>query len=309
MTDRTPPQDDLSRDRIRATKRGIEDALLARPGVVGVDIGEKWSGGAPTGRQSIVVHVESKGDHVPADQRIPQQIDGVPTDVVERRVRLLVASADVGTAAPAEPAGAGRYRPLAGGMSFGPAQPVTVPVDGEAQLRSVNGTLGVLVTDLLSGRTLGLTNWHVAAGDGLEDAGSTWIQPALADGGHPSQDRVGALVRGALTDRMDAAVVALAPGTPWVPGIVEIGLVTGAGAAQEGAAVRKRGRTTGLTRGKVVSTDFTTSVDFGPGTGWRTLRDQVRVEPLDGEGPFSSEGDSGSAVVDEEGRVVALLWA
>ncbi|MBO9556802.1 trypsin-like peptidase domain-containing protein, partial [Cellulomonas sp.] len=303
--DRTPQ--DLTREQIRPTKRNIENALIARPGVVGVDIGEKWSDGRPTGRQAIVVHVERKlGDGEIAEQdRIPATIDGVPTDVVEHRVRLLSSSPAVGERDVVR----GRVRPLAGGLSLGPADPVTVPVDGHAQRRSVNGTLGVVVTDRLSGRALGLTNWHVAAGDGLEDAGSTWIQPALADGGDPRRDRVGALVRGALTDTIDAAVVALAPGAPWVPGVLGIGAVTGAAAAAEDGVVRKYGRTTGLRTGRVVSTDYTTSVDFGPGTGWRTLRDQIRIEPDEGAEAFSSEGDSGSAVVDEHGRVVALLWA
>ena len=49
-----------TRDDIRPVKRAWEDVLLARPGVVGVDIAEKVSDGAPTGRLAIVVHVEVK---------------------------------------------------------------------------------------------------------------------------------------------------------------------------------------------------------------------------------------------------------
>ena len=69
----------------------------------------------------------------------------------------------------------------------------------------------------------------------------------------------------------------LAPGAPWLPWIVGIGAVTGAAPAVEGAVVRKSGRTTGLRTGTVTSTDYTTSVDFGPGIGWHTLREQVRI--------------------------------
>ncbi|MEZ0449014.1 peptidase S32, partial [Cellulomonas sp. ICMP 17802] len=304
MTEQDPTPASHTRDQIRTTKRTVEDALIARPGVVGVDIGEKRSGGSPTGRQAIVVHVERKraDDDLADSERIPSEIDGIPTDIVEHRVRLLAGAA-------AAPQPSKRVRPLAGGISLGPATPVTVPIDGQAQLRSVNGTLGVLVYERHTGRTFGLTNWHVAAGDGLEDVASTWIQPALADGGDPRHDRIGALVRGALTDRIDAAVVALAPGAPWLPGIVGIGPVTGSGPAAEDAAVRKSGRTTGLTSGVVTSTDYTTSVDFGPGIGWKTLRDQIRIEPGEGVDAFSAEGDSGSAVVAEDGTVVGLLWA
>ena len=105
----------------------IEDALLARPGVVGVDIGEKWSDGRPTGRQAIVVHVERKraDDDALRRRAHPGEIDGIPTDVVEHRVSPLAAASATRRGTPA-----GRIRPLAGGLSIGPADAVTVPVDG-----------------------------------------------------------------------------------------------------------------------------------------------------------------------------------
>ncbi|NKY40897.1 peptidase S32, partial [Cellulomonas septica] len=307
MTEQDSAPEPLSREQIRPTKRTHEDSLIARPGVVGVDIGEKWSDGRPTGRQAIVVHVTRKLDaaDLDDDQRIPAAIDGVPTDVVEHRVVLhheAPAVDDVTTLM------RGRVRPLAGGISIGPVDPVTIQGATSAELRSVNGTLGVVVVERHTGRALALTNWHVAAGDGLEDVGSRWVQPALADGAARG-DQFGLLVRGTLTDRIDAAVVAIAPGAAWVPGVVGIGAVTGSAPAVDGSVVRKHGRTTGLRTGRVVSTDFTTSVDFGPGIGWRTLRDQIRVEPDEGQPSFSAGGDSGSVVVDEDGKVVGLLWA
>ncbi|WP_174768626.1 trypsin-like peptidase domain-containing protein, partial [Cellulomonas biazotea] len=312
MTEQDSAPEPLSREQIRPTKRAHEDGLIARPGVVGVDIGEKWSDGQPTGRQAIVVHVTRKLDagDLSDDQRIPATIDGVPTDVVEHRVVLHHEATHPGipTAEDVTALMRGRVRPLAGGVSIGPVDPVTIQGESSAELRSVNGTLGVVVTERHTGRALALTNWHVAAGDGLEDVGSQWVQPARADGARPG-DQIGQLVRGTLTDRIDAAVVALAPGARWVPGIVGIGAVTGSAKAVAGSVVRKHGRTTGLRTGRVVSTDFTTSVDFGPGIGWRTLRDQLRVEPEPGQTSFSAGGDSGSAVVDEDGKVVGLLWA
>ncbi len=290
-----------TREDIRPVKRVWEDALLAHPGVVGVDIAEKVSGGVATGRLAIVVHVEVKRDlaEVGPGEAIPAEIEGVPTDVVVHHVGLEPVAVD--------PAFPDRVRPLAGGVSFGPLDPVTVADEGSAAVRSVNGTLGLLVTEPGTGRSLALTNWHVAAGDGVEDVGSAWAQPALADEGAP-RDRVGVLARGVLTERVDAAVVALAPGVPWVPGIVGIGPVTGWADAQIGTRVRKHGRTTGLTAGVVASVDFTTVVDFGPGTGRRTLRDQLRVEPS-GSDRFSAGGDSGSVLVDDDGRVVGLHWS
>ena len=292
----------LTLDDIRPIKRAVEDGLLARPGVVGVDIAEKLRAGHATGRLAIVVHVEVKRslDELGPGEAVPGEIEGVPTDVVVHHVGL-----EPTVVAPEAPQ---RVRPLAGGVSFGPLDPVIAPSDGGARLRSVNGTLGLIVTEPGTGRTMALTNWHVAAGDGLEDVGSPWLQPALADEGTPT-DRVGALARGVLTDRVDAAVVALAPGVPWFPGIVGIGAVTGWAYAQVGTHVRKHGRTTGLTSGVVASVDFTTVVDFGPGTGRRILRDQLRIEPDGGVERFSAGGDSGSVVVDDAGRVLGLHWS
>ncbi|MEV4902729.1 hypothetical protein AB0K08_15485 [Citricoccus sp. NPDC055426] len=51
-------RDDHSRlAAIRPVKESVEDELLARPGVVGVDIGERVSGGHGTGELGILVFV------------------------------------------------------------------------------------------------------------------------------------------------------------------------------------------------------------------------------------------------------------
>ena len=47
--------DEDAREVIRPIKRMVEDEFLSRPGVIGVDIGEKITGGRPTGRAAIVV--------------------------------------------------------------------------------------------------------------------------------------------------------------------------------------------------------------------------------------------------------------
>jgi hypothetical protein len=61
------------------------DKLMKYPNVVGVGIGEKITGGHPTGRQAIRVYVSRKvpGGILDAHEVLPTQIAGVPTDVVE----------------------------------------------------------------------------------------------------------------------------------------------------------------------------------------------------------------------------------
>ena len=56
----TSPEQHRARAAIRPVKQAVEDELLARDGVVAVDIGEKVSGGKATGEMSIVVYVENK---------------------------------------------------------------------------------------------------------------------------------------------------------------------------------------------------------------------------------------------------------
>jgi hypothetical protein len=76
-----------SLEDIRRIKEAHEDELLKVSGVTGVDVGYKMVGGQPTDVLAIRVYVTRKIDP-PPDQRIPSEIEGVPTDVIERRFEL-----------------------------------------------------------------------------------------------------------------------------------------------------------------------------------------------------------------------------
>lgn len=73
----------MTLEEIRKIKHQIEDELLRRPGVTGVDIGYKITAGQKTAQLAIIVYVEKKGDYRPGNE-IPKVIQGVPTDVIER---------------------------------------------------------------------------------------------------------------------------------------------------------------------------------------------------------------------------------
>jgi len=66
--------------------------------------------------------------------------------------------------------------------------------------------------------------------------------------------------------------------------------------------VVKSGRTTGFTTGVIEQVDVTVDVGYGAGRVAR-FTDQVMA------GAMSQGGDSGSAVLDEEHRIVGLLFA
>ena len=72
-------------DRIRAIKEKAEKLLFQIPGVHGVGVGHKSTGGEYTDELSIKVYVTRKKplSETPPAELIPPEIDGVKTDVVE----------------------------------------------------------------------------------------------------------------------------------------------------------------------------------------------------------------------------------
>ena len=281
-----------------ATKESVEDDLLKRPGVTGVAVGYKYKGGRRTDQVAIQVFVAKKMD-VPDSEAIPKEIGGHPTDVIERvfkphpvgvRVTDLTPMADTGT-----------YNPVKGGISIGPCRAIGGYVYA--------GTLGAVVTDNAGGNPLLLSNFHVMCVDNTWSVGDQMVQPSRVDTGACPAGVVGTLLRSALTASVDAAVCTLS-GRGYACEIVDIGAVTGTNTATLDMAVRKRGRTTGLTYGTVDSISLTVNIDYGDGIGTKTLSNQIGITPDTAQNPmFGDHGDSGSVVVDENRKVVGLYFA
>jgi hypothetical protein len=74
-------------DEIQCIRRKVEMELLTLPGVTGVDVGQKIVDGKKTDVIAILVYVEKKKD-VPEEIAIPKKIQGIPTDVIERKFVL-----------------------------------------------------------------------------------------------------------------------------------------------------------------------------------------------------------------------------
>lgn len=296
---------------IRPVKQRIEDELLAKPGVVGVDINEKVSQGVPTGELSIVVYVEEKKSKraLHKDELIPPEIDGIPTDVKEERIELQVVKLALTDIEPQ--VDATKYTALHGGISMGPARsvhldPPDVPASGNY---TFVGTLGAIVRDRVTNAAMALTNFHVACVDNGSAPGNAMCQPGRPDGGSVPGDNFGTLTRSALSNHVDGAVVTINAGKTTDCSIEGIGDVKGQAAAPLNIAVRKRGRTTGLTYGKVNSIDASVSIPYGDGLGTHTLKNQIRITPDTSKSTqFSDHGDSGSVVVDDNNNVIALLF-
>jgi hypothetical protein len=278
---------DESLEVIRPVKEVMEDELLQRPGVVGVDIGYKRVGGRVTDELAIRLLVEKKRD-VPVDQRMPQIIEDIKTDVMQ-----------VGRIIPAQIPDTNRYNPLVGGCSVGTCG---VPP---------GGTLGMLVRDRNSGIVMALSCWHVlAAGSG--GGPFSVAQPGPLDGGNCPADIFGQLSRSAINEFVDCAVVTVdTAARNFAAQIQGIGFYTGPATTQINNRVVKRGKTTGLTYGDVDGLDASITYEFA-GVSY-TFKQQITITRAAGVNDvFALPGDSGSVVVgwpNYRNEVVGLVFA
>lgn len=281
-------------------KQQVEQQYLDRPGVTGIDVGYKVVGGVQTDQLAIRVHVQEKKARVPAAEKVPAEIDGVVTDVLERAYELQVVSEplDVGV----QTADTNHYPTLQGGISMGPSRDVGGFIFA--------GTLGAIVIDNTNNQHAALTNFHVACVDSTWAVGNRMVQPSRIDTGVVPGDEFGGIARAVLSGHVDGAVVTIDSGRANSAEVAEIGTVKGTKAATLGMSVRKRGRTTGLTYGSVDGLSLTVNVDYGDGIGVKQLTDQVSITAdTTKNAMFSDHGDSGSVIVDDSGYVVGLLFA
>jgi hypothetical protein len=264
-----------------------------------VDVGYKYVNGQRTDQIAIRVLVAKKKPNVAAKQRVPAEINGIPTDVIERVVVPITAVKSLEDIS--LQADTNKYDPVKGGISIGPER----SIDGYV----FAGTLGCIVKDNASGQPRLLSNFHVMAVDSSWKAGDYMVQPSLVDNGVATTDRVGALTKAVLSAHVDGALCTLS-GRSSDCSIVDIGDVKGTASAVLNAAVKKRGRTTLLTYGFVDSISGTVKIDYGDDIGVKTLNDQVGIrQDTDYNDKFSDHGDSGSVVVDGDNQVIGLLFA
>jgi hypothetical protein len=174
------------------------------------------------------------------------------------------------------------------------------------------GTIGCRVKDL-SGRVYALSNNHIYADENHASIGDHVLQPGAYDHGQDPRDMIGTLAAFQritfsrfARNTIDAAI-ALCPlanlsnGTP----LGSYGIPSNTTApATVGLAVKKHGRTTGLTSGQVYAINATVNVTYDSGVA--RFVNQIVITP----GSFSAGGDSGSLVVTEDGNhAVGLLFA
>jgi hypothetical protein len=176
------------------------------------------------------------------------------------------------------------------------------------------GTLGCFVRRLADEALLLLSNNHVLANENRGKVGDAILQHGALDGGKPLDDVAATLfdlvkLKKAGANLVDAAVARVAAGVEAnVANLRGLGRLAGVGDGvfRTGMEVDKLGRTTGKTHGRVTAFELdNVVVRFGMGD--LEFNGQVEIEG-DGE-PFALGGDSGSLIVDDSRRAVALLFA
>lgn len=175
------------------------------------------------------------------------------------------------------------------------------------------GTLGAFVKSRDDGSVLILSNNHVLANENKARKGDAILQPGAFDGGVDPSDEVGELLRFARLKRaganlVDGAVATVDPGIEYDPRtITGIGKLAGIDSAPLADAVRKVGRTTARTSGRITAFDVD-DVVVSYDMGLLRFNNQFEIEGP-GDKAFSQGGDSGSLIVNSERRAVGLLFA
>jgi hypothetical protein len=307
----------MALEKARAAKREYVDLLMKNKNVVACGVGYKRIGGQLTKELAVVVSVIKKlpPEALAMDEIIPRVVGAVQTDIVETGViRSLQAPTD-------------RWRPAPGGVSIG-------------HFNITAGTLGCLVTR--GSELFILSNNHVLANSNAATIGDSILQPGKYDGGTEadriatleafvpiqfetspptclvvsdlvfilnvlarlagSRHRILGYRAAAEANLVDAAIARPLAADLVERRILNIGVPRGSREATLGTAIRKSGRTTGLTTGDIQQIDASVRVSYG-NAGTALFQDQFIA------GAMSQGGDSGSAVLDGEGYVIGLLFA
>jgi len=268
----------------------LTNVIPASSNIVGVGYGAKVTSGAALDETAVRVYVRAKmaSADVPASDRVPSTINGIPTDVIS--------VGDINAFA----------RPTVCGVSVG-------------HFAITAGTLGCLVRrrGIGIGDHFILSNNHVlanstSAADGTTPPlGDAILEPGPLDGGDPA-DPIGELtawepITFTGTNVMDAAIARVLDLSDVLPDINKIGRVANPPvAASLYQSVRKHGRTTLHTVGVIM--DVSADIRVRYGTQLASFEDQVGIVGVGGD--FSRGGDSGSLIVDAVRlNPVALLFA
>jgi hypothetical protein len=289
----SPRAEALRTEAVRV--RGKALPWTSEEGIQGFGIGPKITDAEQLDELVLKVYVEKKkpkskvADPVPKEVKIAGIEEKIATDVQEiGKVELESNTTKV--------------RPAIPGFGLGHVN-VTV------------GTFGCLVRKNGDENTLYiLSNSHVLADEGVASPGDDIIQPGDLDGGAAPGDVLAHLdefvpfefTTISFPNLVDAAIAKVARSRV-TSKIRLIGVPAGVSATvRRGMRVQKTGRTTDYTQGIIQDVNYRLALTYkkpGGGSGRVGLRDQVLCTR------YTAGGDSGSAVLNMQRRVVGLHFA
>ncbi len=298
-----------------AAVEGYLDPAKQLENVVGMGIGVKWRKGQPTGEPALVVLVTHK-----VEKSLLNKEDLVPAKLAEMQTDVLAVGhpfagagePEVGTQTLAR-----RNRPAEGGYSVG-------------HINITAGTIATCVYDILPGGTISppapgvgiparyyiLSNNHVLANVNAGSLGDPVLQPGPFDGGVDPSDRIATLSRFvpitlqppvplALHNNLVDCAIAEGQFHDLDRDVYASGVVRGwrrKANVAVGTVVKKTGRTTNFTTGRITAVNATIDVNYVGGRVAR-LKDQIVTTNM------SASGDSGSLVLTLDNVAVGLLFA
>jgi hypothetical protein len=299
---------------VMALQSAVTPELMKLPDILGTAVGL-----SAAGQPALIVFVDRDGAS-PADvvRALPPTLRGIA---------LRAELSDTFRAFAGKPGGG------AGGISHsvGQTPPIQLGTSGGWRYDSANGfccggTLGSLIQ--VNGIQYILSNYHVLEADivgggnnFIASTGNPIIQPGLIDASCNADTAqiVGTLVKiSSLPNaNVDASIAQVSAGMVHPDGaVLEIGpLSSQTVAAYLNQAVKKSGRTTGLTRSKVTGLNATIRVTYenecaGNVAFSKTFTGQIVIS--NGARKFLNSGDSGSVLVEDVSsnpRAVGLLYA
>ncbi len=305
-------------EEVRTLLPGVRRELMSKPNIVATGVGYKVVKGELTKDLALICSVDTKKSKqsLTTKELIPASIQNVPTDVYS--TGLISALVDRKS----------RIRPAPGGVSIG-------------HINITAGTLGCLVKK--DNKLFILSNNHVMANSNDASIGDPILQPGPADGGRYPQDHIANLSEfvpivfeeGDSTCPIGNAAAAVLNGLAFITGsktklravrpqaaenlvdcaiaeplnpddvkneILDIGVISGLGEGSLNMEIQKSGRTTEHTTGRIIQIDVTSRVSYGTNKV-ATFVDQLMA------GAMSQGGDSGSAVLSKDKKLVGLLFA
>jgi len=253
----------------------------------------KETGGKVTQEHAWRVYVREKRPwrRLTDGERIPAQLCELRTDVIEH------ASAS----------------PSAGRVLARPQSGVKI-----ANSRGVPGTLGCIGWTVNGGQAVLLSTWHVLFGNGGDEEGSVWMVDEsegirrFHEIGKTLYGKIGTLRSDGEEFYVDCAIASCptahrsAGWLGFLSGKRRLTHLKGHQTPLPGDRVKKTGSATQTTEGLVVDVCYP-DLAFIENRAYPAPR-QVLVRSVSYPSAFSAEGDSGAAIVNQEQKIVGLLW-